>query len=163
MSVTELHGHEDLFSFFNLNKARKKSQNIPETFDHYVDHLPGLSGLRAAQQEQASNTNLVRVEPVNSASGGLAGLIPAKDTRIGKFLHEEPPPTIEVMQISEKSFATALTFQHGYPLGLLDTTRPTKEKKKKKKSKRKERGEADGHVDKRPRVEAGGPDDVNIM
>jgi hypothetical protein len=155
MSVTELHGHEDLFSFFNLNKFKKKSESIPETFDHYVDHLPGLSGLRVAHQEQASNhlSNLVRVEPVNANGGGLSSLVPAKETRIGAFMHNEAPATLEVMQISQRAFATSLAFQNGQPLGLLDHSGPAKEKKKKKKSKRKERAVAEGHVDKRPRTE----------
>ncbi len=55
-----LHGHEDLFTFFGLNKKRAKYREVPETLEHYVDHLPGLSNLCTTELDPPSQPNLVR-------------------------------------------------------------------------------------------------------
>ncbi len=48
-----LYGHEDLFAFFGLHKKRTKYAQIPETIEHFVNHLPGLSSLYTTDPNQS--------------------------------------------------------------------------------------------------------------
>lgn len=173
----ELHGHEDLFTFFSLNKARKKYTDLADdTFEHYVDHLPGLSNLRPAAAAAAALDDLgpqnpqqpmVRVETGKGAGAGgqLAGLIAEKRTRIGQFMYNEPPAAIELRNISQQRLTAALSFQGSRPLGLLDMTQPVRAKKKKKKKKRKHKDKdgVDERSKKKSKLEGASPESAQAQ
>ena len=137
--AVELHGHEDLLTFFDLNRAIAKHSKIPPTFEHHVDHLPGLSSLKPPPPPSQS---MVHVD--NGVAGQMSGLVAAKKTWIKPFYYmREEPPHIDIPPISREKFERCLLFQGTKPLKLLDLTpaveKPKKKKKKKDKDKKRHR------------------------
>jgi len=148
-----LHGHEDLFTFFGLNKARKRTMTVPKTFDHYVDHLHGLSNLTVStttpeEERTAQQKHLVRVDAKTGGEEGTCSGIPAKHTLLLPFLHNEPPPTIDIQPLSEGKFERSIAFQSGRPLGQLDMSQPVRRKKEKKSKKKKRKHRDPGSEEK---------------
>lgn len=135
--AVELHGHEDLLTFFDLNRAIAKHSKIPPTFEHHVDHLPGLSSLKPPP---APSQSMVHVD--NGVAGQMSGLVAAKKTWIKPFFYmREEPPHISIPPLSKDKFERCLLFQGSKPLKLLDLTpaAATKKVKKKKKDKKRHR------------------------
>ena len=64
----KLCGHEDLFTFYNLNSAMKKYIVVPETFDHYVDHLPGLANFQNPNTQLEGNMVLSHFQIQNKSN-----------------------------------------------------------------------------------------------
>lgn len=143
-------GTEDLFKWKKL--AMPNNKQTPETFEHYIKHIPGWKFKRSeGQTRQAAGTSgLVKVDVHNSGgpSGQLSGLIAAKDTKIERFGYNDPPPHIEIRPISERVLARSFVLTNE-PLGLLDKTEQGERGHKKKKRGKKTKREGDEHKKKK--------------
>jgi len=162
-------GTEDLFKWKNLPVPTGRP--IPDTFEHYIKHIPGwhFKGAEREQQQQQSpptQGQLVKVDmDTHGGSGQLASWIAAKDTEIGHYGYNDPPPHIEIRAVNPRIMAHAFSLS-SKPLGLLDKSLQAepagKEKKKKKKDKKSKRGLEDAKKKKKSKRQRSGGHSMDL-